>query len=110
MAKPKPITLETVAPEEYEGRNPKPFVVVGDIPGAGGGVDSVNGQTGAVTLSAGDVDALPDSYVPAWGDVTGKPSTFPPAAHTHDIADVSGLQAIIDDYETRIAALEAAQP
>lgn len=44
----------------------------------------------------------------AWGDVTGKPSTFPPASHTHDIADVSGLQAIIDDYETRIAALEAA--
>lgn len=44
----------------------------------------------------------------AWGDVTGKPSTFPPATHTHVIADVTGLQAIIDDYESRIAALEAA--
>jgi len=28
----------------------------------------------------------------AWGDVTGKPSTFPPSAHTHVIADVTGLQ------------------
>lgn len=27
----------------------------------------------------------------AWGDITGKPSTFPPAAHTHDAADVTGL-------------------
>lgn len=44
----------------------------------------------------------------AWGDVTGKPSTFAPATHTHVVADVTGLQAILDDYETRIAALEAA--
>lgn len=28
--------------------------------------------------------------------------------HTHAIGDVTGLQAILDDYETRIAALEAA--
>lgn len=25
----------------------------------------------------------PASYVPAWGEVTGKPSTFTPASHTH---------------------------
>lgn len=30
-------------------------------------VDSVNGQTGEVTLSAGDVGALPDSYSPPQG-------------------------------------------
>src|SRR5699024_5833571 len=28
------------------------------------------------------------------------------SAHTHEIADVSGLQAIIDDLTTRIEALE----
>lgn len=28
---------------------------------------------------------------PSWDNVTGKPSTFPPAAHTHVIADVTGL-------------------
>jgi hypothetical protein len=32
----------------------------------------------------------------AWADVTGKPSTFPPSAHTHIIADVTGLQAALD--------------
>ena len=26
----------------------------------------------------------PANYVPAWGEVTGKPSTFTPAAHTHN--------------------------
>ena len=44
----------------------------------------------------------------AWADVTGKPSTFTPATHTHTVAQVTGLQAINDDFETRIAALEAA--
>lgn len=28
---------------------------------------------------------------PSWDNVTGKPSTFPPTAHTHVIADVTGL-------------------
>jgi hypothetical protein len=32
----------------------------------------------------------------AWGDVTGKPSTFTPSAHTHAIADVTGLQTALD--------------
>lgn len=41
----------------------------------------------------------------AWADVTGKPSTFPPAAHSHVIADVTGLQSALD-----IAAASPAQP
>lgn len=32
----------------------------------------------------------------AWGDVTGKPSTFPPATHTHTIDEIVGLQAALD--------------
>lgn len=32
----------------------------------------------------------------AWGDVTGKPATYAPSAHTHVVADVTGLQAMID--------------
>lgn len=44
----------------------------------------------------------------SWADVEGKPSTFAPAAHTHTIAQVTGLQAIHDDFEARIAALEPA--
>ena len=32
----------------------------------------------------------------SWGDITGKPSTFPPASHTHEIEDVNGLQSALD--------------
>ena len=32
----------------------------------------------------------------AWENVTGKPSTFPPADHTHEIANVNGLQSALD--------------
>ena len=32
----------------------------------------------------------------AWADITGKPSTFPPEAHTHSIANVTGLQTALD--------------
>lgn len=68
----------------------RPLLVTGvEVPpegGFGGGaVDSVNGQTGDVTLTASDVGALPDDYTPpaaTWGDVTGKPATFPPTIGT----------------------------
>ena len=28
----------------------------------------------------------------SWGEITGKPSTFPPSAHTHAISDITNLQ------------------
>jgi hypothetical protein len=31
-----------------------------------------------------------------WESVSDKPSTFPPSAHTHEIADTTGLQAALD--------------
>lgn len=31
-----------------------------------------------------------------WDSVSGKPSTFAPSAHTHAVADVTGLQAALD--------------
>jgi hypothetical protein len=38
----------------------------------------------------------------AWADVTGKPSTFAPSAHTHVIADVMGLQAALDSKQNHL--------
>lgn len=32
-----------------------------------------------------------------WGDITGKPSTYPPVAHTHEISQVDGLQDALDN-------------
>lgn len=31
-----------------------------------------------------------------WADVTGKPLTFAPSAHTHTTSDVTGLQSYVD--------------
>jgi|SRR5690625_1832773 len=61
----------------------------------------------AISKVTGLQAALDDNAAPAWGAVTGKPSTFPPATHTHTVADVTGLQGIIDDLTDRIEALEA---
>ncbi len=50
---------------------------------------TVNGETGHVTLTYSDVDALPDTYVPSWSTITGKPSTYPPSSHTHKWSDIT---------------------
>jgi hypothetical protein len=42
-----------------------------------------------------------------WADITGKPSTFPPSAHSHVIADVTGLQAVLDGKQPLSAVLTA---
>lgn len=37
----------------------------------------------------------PSTWVPAWGDVTGKPGTFPPSGHQHGAGDItSGTLAV----------------
>lgn len=35
-------------------------------------------------------------WVPTWGEVTGKPTTFTPSAHSHSIAEITGLQTALD--------------
>jgi hypothetical protein len=51
--------------------------------------DASAGEWALRVLTAADVGALPDSYAPAWGDVTGKPSTYPPSSHSHSYASLS---------------------
>ena len=41
-----------------------------------------------------------------WDTLPGKPSTFPPASHTHTIEDIQNLQTTLDDILARLAALE----
>lgn len=53
--------------------------------GGGGAVSSVNGETGAVTLGAADVGALPDTYEPSWDDLTEMPPAIAAGA-TAEIA------------------------
>ena len=37
-----------------------------------------------------------------WADVSGKPATFTPSEHTHDIADVTGLQDELDGKASKV--------
>jgi len=39
---------------------------------------------------------------PTWDEVSGKPTAFPPAAHTHTISQVTGLQAALDGKMDRV--------
>lgn len=68
--------------------------------------------------AAADAAAAEAATAPAWGEVTGKPSTFPPAAHAATLVNVaadaaSGVEAgtaqeVIVALAARVAALEAA--
>lgn len=41
----------------------------------------------------------------AWGDVTGKPTTFTPAAHTHVVADITDFPALFDGAYSSLSGL-----
>lgn len=80
---------------------------VGPAGAAGaGGVATLQGLAGALTLAAvGGTWAAAGSTITltvtsagavAWADITGKPATFAPSAHSHAIADTTGLQAALD--------------
>ena len=58
------------------------------------------------TIGKTATTAKAGNYVPTYAEITGKPDTFAPSAHTHTIANVTGLQAKLDDLEARLSALE----
>lgn len=37
----------------------------------------------------------PSGGASSWDDIAGKPSTFPPSTHAHEIADIAGLAAAL---------------
>ncbi len=57
---------------------------------SGGG----NMSTATYDVNANGVVDLVDAI--AWSAVTGKPTSFPPSAHTHIFDDIPGLQAALD--------------
>jgi ferric-dicitrate binding protein FerR (iron transport regulator) len=44
----------------------------------------------------GKVDAAEAADAAPWAGITGKPTSFPPAAHSHAISQVTGLQTALD--------------
>ncbi len=40
-------------------------------------------------VTASQVGARADTWVPSWSEVSGKPGTFPPSGHNHDAANIT---------------------
>lgn len=64
--------------------------------GGGGGGGGATGPTGPASTVTGPTGATGPAGTTTWSGITGTPATFPPAAHTHAIADTTGLQAALD--------------
>lgn len=60
-------------------------------------LDKLGESDGALTFNGSAISGGGGTADPvAWDDVTGKPSSFPPADHAHEISDVDGLQSALD--------------
>jgi hypothetical protein len=67
--------------------------------GSGNAVTGVSKSGNTLTFAKGSTFSLsnhnhntlykPIGYVPSWGEVTGKPTTFTPSAHTHSASDIT---------------------
>lgn len=72
---------------------------------------STNGSTPSLAsgITAAEVRSLigagTSSFDGTWASLSGKPSTFTPSAHTHDIADVVNLQEQLDE-KLHVTALD----
>lgn len=99
-------------PVRREQTSPGPTVVAsgGDVTALDARVDALEAAPGSawgsITGTLADqtdlTTALNARVLTAdftWTNLSGKPSTFTPSAHTHVIADVTGLQAALDSKQ-----------
>ena len=93
MAAPRPYVVRGSGPASAAPEGSVPIDLYGVTGGATGAVDSVNGKTGAVVLSASDVGALPST--------TSIPST------PGDIGAATAAQGAKADTAVQPAALAA---
>jgi hypothetical protein len=70
--------------------------VEGSISGGGGFVDAPNDGK-LYGRQSENWEEVPDGGVSDWADIENKPTEFPPSAHNHAIANVTGLQDALDD-------------
>lgn len=94
--------------------SPAQFTKLASLSGTNTGDQDLSGLATTAALASGlATKQAAGSYLVAsdltWAGITGKPTTFPPSAHTHVIADVTGLQSALDakqvsgDYATNTA-------
>ena len=59
--------------------------------------------TGYYTKVESDARYKPISYTPTWSELSGKPTTFTPSAHTHTISEVINLQSTLDNKVDKVS-------
>lgn len=86
---------ETSWKEVAEMSNASPATSISAVSGLQQALDSKM-DDGVITVS--DIDGLSAAMqsLADWGSIKGKPETFPPSSHKHDIADVNGLRTELD--------------
>ena len=50
----------------------------------------------------------PNPHTHPWSEITFKPPTFPPSAHTHVVDDITGLSTTLTTIQNNITTLQAA--
>ena len=92
-----PITAEELNRIEAgieDAQNDDINVAWGDVTGKPAVIAA--GATQAAARDVLNLGEMATADAVAWGDVAGKPTTFAPSEHTHEIADVTGLQDALD--------------
>jgi hypothetical protein len=91
--------------------------IIGDVTGLQTALDgkqaNITGTDGQVVFKSGSTPgvvttgtlAYPDAD---WSNITNKPSTFTPSAHSHVIGDTTGLQTALDGKQKTITSGTAA--
>ena len=83
---------------EVDGLETRLDAIEDSITSGGGFVDAPNDGKlyGRQSENWAEV-VIPDAADPDWADIQNKPAEFPPSAHNHAIANVTGLQDALDD-------------
>ena len=68
--------------------------------GSGGWTPWVRQYNTDFKPTAADVGARPSTWVPAWTDVTGIPTTFAPSAHQHPWGEITGVPVFATRWPT----------
>lgn len=97
-------------PQGQQGApGPAPNLEIGTVntlPAGQNATASITGATPNLTLNLG----LPrgESGASTWNDITGKPSTFPPAAHNQSISTITGLEDELNGIRNFLPARQMA--
>ena len=105
--------LNFVIPQGATGQTgptgPAPNLEIGTVntlPAGQNATANITGTTPNFALNLG----LPrgESGASTWNDITGKPSTFPPAAHNQAISTITGLENQLNSIKTFLPARQMA--